>query len=105
MSMPPWRAGRKVFRTLYVGDDLVGLMDTAKLADLVVTRVNAYDFLEQSRNDALLRAEHGERLLHKLKTQLDDWEKAGRSIVNVKMIRGLVVEAKPPHVDLELPGE
>lgn len=36
-----WRVGRKVKRTVYVGEVLVGLMDTPALAEQVVTAVNA----------------------------------------------------------------
>ena len=34
-----WRVGRKVGRTLYVGDALIGLMDTPQLAEQVVSAV------------------------------------------------------------------
>jgi len=36
-----WRVGSSVGRTLYIGDRLVGLMDTAELAKQVVMAVNA----------------------------------------------------------------
>jgi hypothetical protein len=36
-----WRVGRKVGRTIYEGDTLVGVMDTPELAALVVEAVNA----------------------------------------------------------------
>jgi septal ring factor EnvC (AmiA/AmiB activator) len=36
-----WRTGRKVGRTLYIGDVLVGVMDTRELAEKVVVAVNA----------------------------------------------------------------
>lgn len=36
-----WRTGRTLGRTVYVGDRLVGLMDTSDLADHVVSSVNA----------------------------------------------------------------
>lgn len=35
-----WRVGRKVGRTVYIGDELVGLMDTPELAETVVRAVN-----------------------------------------------------------------
>jgi hypothetical protein len=35
-----WRTGRKVFRTIYQNDKLVGLMDTAELATKVVDALN-----------------------------------------------------------------
>lgn len=35
-----WRVGRSVGRTLYIGDRLVGLMDTPDLAEQVVMCVN-----------------------------------------------------------------
>lgn len=38
-----WRTGRSVGRTLYEGDDLIGLMDTPALAERVVAAVNARD--------------------------------------------------------------
>ncbi len=37
----PWRVGRKVGRTLYVGDDCVGIVDTPELAARIVAAVNA----------------------------------------------------------------
>ena len=37
-----WRTGRSLGRTLYIGDRLVGLMDSVALADEVVAAVNAY---------------------------------------------------------------
>jgi len=37
----PWRVGRKVGRTLYRGDTLIGVMDTPDLAAAVVAAVNA----------------------------------------------------------------
>ncbi len=36
-----WRTGRKLGRSVYIGDELVGLMDTPQLARLVVDSVNA----------------------------------------------------------------
>lgn len=36
-----WRTGRKVGRTIYNGDTLIGIMDTPELAQQVVTAVNA----------------------------------------------------------------
>lgn len=36
----PWRVGRKVGRTVYSGDTLIGLMDTPGLARIVVDAVN-----------------------------------------------------------------
>jgi len=41
-EMPRWRVGRKVGRTLYFGDKLIGVMDTPGLADTVVRAVEAY---------------------------------------------------------------
>ncbi len=38
--MRPWRVGRKVGRTIYDGDKLIGMMDTRELAELVVRHVN-----------------------------------------------------------------
>lgn len=35
-----WRVGRSVGRTIYIGDRLVGLMDTPELAQQVVDAVN-----------------------------------------------------------------
>lgn len=43
-----WRVGIKLGRTLYVGDDLVGVMDTPALALLVVEAVNKYDRVRES---------------------------------------------------------
>lgn len=43
MSTPTWRIGRKVGRTLYRNDELVGVMDTPELAAQVVA---ALDWLE-----------------------------------------------------------
>jgi hypothetical protein len=36
-----WRVGRSVGRTVYQGDELIGVMDTPELAALVVAAVNA----------------------------------------------------------------
>jgi len=36
-----WKVGRKVGRTLYDGDELIGLMDTRELAARVVAAVNS----------------------------------------------------------------
>jgi hypothetical protein len=36
----PWRVGRSVRRTLYVGDQIVGLVDTPELAAAIVARMN-----------------------------------------------------------------
>lgn len=38
--MAEWRTGRKVGRTLYAGDELIGLMDTRELAAEVAAAVN-----------------------------------------------------------------
>ena len=38
-----WRVGRKVGRTLYDGDTLIGVMDTPELAERVVEAVNVYE--------------------------------------------------------------
>lgn len=38
---PAWRVGRKVGRTVYIGDELVGVMDSPELASQVVSAVNA----------------------------------------------------------------
>ncbi len=38
-----WRVGRKLGRTLYDGERLVGMMDTAELAAQVVAAVNAQE--------------------------------------------------------------
>lgn len=35
-----WRTGRKVFRTIYLNDHLVGMMDTAELASKAVCALN-----------------------------------------------------------------
>lgn len=52
----PWRTGRQVGRTLYIGGVLEGLMDSSKSADLACAAVNALPHLL----DALEEAE-GER--------------------------------------------
>lgn len=36
-----WRTGRRVFRTLYLDGNLVGLVDTKELADAIVAAMNA----------------------------------------------------------------
>lgn len=41
MGAERWRVGRTVGRTIYVGDRLIGLMDTPELAQQVVEAVNA----------------------------------------------------------------
>lgn len=46
-----WRVGRKVKRTVYIGDDLVGLMDTPELADEVVRAVNNRRMVESAGRD------------------------------------------------------
>lgn len=40
MSEALWRVGRKVGRTIYIGDALVGMMDTERLAKEVVEALN-----------------------------------------------------------------
>lgn len=47
-----WRTGRSVGRTLYIGDELVGVMDTPELARQVVEAIHA---TEQARAVGLLR--------------------------------------------------
>ncbi len=105
---PPWRVGRKLGRTLYIGDDLVGMMDSPQLADFVVTAVNEaarMTFVNETHAEALRqvlsRAETAERDLAAVKTQLDRWEADGRNVVRVSHVRALVVHAQPPHVDVE----
>lgn len=41
--MSTWRVGRKVGRTVYQDDELIGVMDTAELAEKVVRAVNLAD--------------------------------------------------------------
>jgi hypothetical protein len=41
-----WRVGSKVGRTIYIGDDLIGVMDTRELAAQVVAAVNGAGGLE-----------------------------------------------------------
>ena len=43
MSELRWRTGRKVGRTVYCDDKLVGLMDTAELADFFVSLANRFE--------------------------------------------------------------
>ncbi|MGA7949695.1 MAG: hypothetical protein WCA45_05990 [Thiobacillaceae bacterium] len=40
LPKPQWRVGRKVGRTIYYNDGLVGMMDTPKLAEQVVAALN-----------------------------------------------------------------
>lgn len=40
-----WRVGRKVGRTIYEGDKLIGMMDTPELASRVVAAVNLAVYL------------------------------------------------------------
>ena len=40
MSEPKWRVGRKLGRTLYVGEQCVGMVDTKELAAAIVARMN-----------------------------------------------------------------
>lgn len=40
--MSAWRVGRKVGRTIYDGDTLIGVMDTPELAEKVVRAVNLF---------------------------------------------------------------
>lgn len=47
-----WRTGRRVGRTIYIGDRLVGLMDTPELAARVVQAVNRYDALVAAIDEA-----------------------------------------------------
>lgn len=49
--MSTWRVGRKVGRTIYDGDALIGVMDTAELAEKVVRAVNG---AEDARPDPSL---------------------------------------------------
>ncbi len=54
MSDPKaWRAGRQVGRTLYVGDALIGMVDTPELAAQVVTAVNAHEGLVKALGNYL----------------------------------------------------
>lgn len=54
-----WRVGKKLGRTLYDGDELVGLMDTEELARLVVDAVNEQlEREEEHRRPADLRQEN-----------------------------------------------
>lgn len=38
-----WRVGRSIGRTIYLDDQVVGMMDTAALAARVVEALNAYE--------------------------------------------------------------
>lgn len=49
-----WRVGRKVGRTVYDGDTLIGVMDTPELAARVVAAVNAPCDCEE-RSEAMWR--------------------------------------------------
>lgn len=40
MSGPLWRVGTKLGRTLYIGDELVGMMDEAGMAAKIVEAMN-----------------------------------------------------------------
>jgi hypothetical protein len=46
-----WRTGRKVGRTVYVNDELVGVMDTPELAEQVVRAVTELDELRAENAD------------------------------------------------------
>lgn len=50
-----WRTGRSVGRTIYIGDTLVGLMDTPELAELVVAAVNSVHAVPEIRVDQTIR--------------------------------------------------
>lgn len=50
-----WRVGRKVKRTVYIGDELVGLMDTPELADEVVRAVNNRRMVESVARETSAR--------------------------------------------------
>lgn len=55
----PWRAGRKVFRTLYDAQDrLIGVMDHAEDAAFIVSMGDLMELLE--RENERLRAENAE---------------------------------------------
>jgi hypothetical protein len=49
-----WRTGRKVGRTVYLDDKLVGLMDTVDLAEFFVSLANRFD---QVKAEAAAKAE------------------------------------------------
>jgi hypothetical protein len=61
-NMSRWRVGRKVGRTIYDGDTLVGMMDTPELAALVVhalciePKSDAAAVIELKRENAAIRA-------------------------------------------------
>jgi hypothetical protein len=46
-----WRVGRSVGRTIYIGDELIGLMDTPELAQQVVEAVNELDRRDNEIDD------------------------------------------------------
>jgi hypothetical protein len=58
--MSKWRTGRKVGRTLYIGDNLVGLMDTPELAELVATSVNEIVRIRALAESQVVRDRSGE---------------------------------------------
>jgi hypothetical protein len=43
-----WRVGRKLGRTVYDGDQLIGVMDTPELAETVVAAINQVGALPQA---------------------------------------------------------
>lgn len=51
----PWRVGRKLGRTLYIGDECIGMVDTPELATSIVAAMNA----RQDLNIGIERDEHG----------------------------------------------
>lgn len=79
-----WRTGRSLGRTLYEGDDLIGLMDTPALAERVVEAVNARD---RGADYSVVPAS----LLHEIDGVLslavyrhddfDDWMKHAKSVL------------------------
>lgn len=89
-----WRVGRKVKRTVYIGDDLVGLMDTPELADEVVRAVNNRRMVESAGRD--IRADR-DRLRSELARERDTnadiragWDKALSTAEEAMSERNLV---------------
>lgn len=48
-----WRVGTKLGRTLYIGDQVIGMVDTPELAAQIVDAVNRVNELERQRDQVL----------------------------------------------------
>lgn len=63
MGEPRYRVGRKLGRTVYEGDTLIGVMDTPELGTLAVDALNAYDHVTRRQLTYFFPDGHCRRLI------------------------------------------